>query len=416
MKKRAAKSTSQEYNLRKDLYIQKKGNGFVVASRFKLEKSIFLNEVVFFILLSLAQNQSIRSVQNGVYKKFKHLLSEGEIKNVISQFENLNLFEGPGAVQERQKVFKNACSRQTLTLSRFVQVNQQGVKKIINSVRKKIGKERAGMNNKSQRLLGALSPHGDMSVTGRCAAHAYAYLTRQNWPNVFIIIGTSHYQDDPSVLGLDVQHPFGKIYCDKILLKSLVRSFSSRLTINNPIFLVEHSWRQDLSLLKTLAHQFNRRLNVLPILIGKLSFHEARKLGRLLSAILSRQDKTGCLVASGDLTHYGLGYSWKPPENIRNARKVAQVVENIKRFEKPILKIIGLRKQRMFKKKVKTTSFCARAQVAALMEFVGVQGKVLAHHTPVNFQKSFRIPNRLWTKQDKLFSAASIAFLKRERS
>lgn len=72
---------------------------------------------------------------------------------------------------------------------------------------------------------------------------------------------------------------------------------------------------------------------------------------------------------------------------------------------------IAQRDRRGFVAGVAGSSFCARAQVSALMEFALSEGEVLAHHTVFNGRPVAAPPDRQWRLRDWLFDAASIAFV-----
>jgi AmmeMemoRadiSam system protein B len=270
--------------------------------------------------------------------------------------------------------------------------------------------ERKLTNARRDRVRGILSPHTNLSITGDCAAAAYALVTRDEWPDVFVLLGTSHYARRPALLTRDVMTCMGRIPCDR----ELVAALRARSTLNlesDPVHaLVEHSWQTDLPLLQTLAGERGRSMRIVVVLVGNASLAEGRRLGRLLGDLQYEQGKRLCVVASGDLTHVGVGYPWKPPWRAR-LLTVADLAERVARFDHEALEAVVHRRHGSFVERAETSGICARAQVAALLEFADHDGETVAYQQVLNGKRLGSPPRRRWdAANDRLFSVASVAF------
>lgn len=385
--------------LRADLRIVEQGRGGgLLIDRYGVRAPVVLSPEQ--LAIARAAGGSLEQVRRAIGAQFGVRRSTAELKDFLDELEGASLLEGAAARADRRVAWNRALVAETLIVA------QPGPAAELRSEAEYLWERARGEVAPGGRLEGVLAPHGDLSTTGACAARAFALLERPEWPDVFVVLGTSHYGTPPSLLARDLMTPLGPVPCDRELAAALATR-APRLAIDPPDFLIEHSWRQSLPLLQIASERLDRPLRILPLLVGDLSPSAARRLAREIAQALLDQRKRGCLIASGDLTHYGPEYAWRPPWLRGN---VAERCRAIRAFEQPLLEAIARKDQARFAGGVAHTSFCARAQVAALIEFVLCQGELLAHQTVLNGRAIDEPPERPWRARDWLFDAAAIAF------
>ncbi len=346
---------------------------------------------------------SIRKIQAAVKDRFGDSLSKAQLEAFVEQLAPFS--EGEAARAEREEHFRRAVSDHTLDLR-----DSTAIEPRLKWIEQRLSQEQPNRLPRS-RLLGVLSPHGALRRTDPCAFRSYSRLDRDDWPDVFIVIGTSHYDRQPSVLMHDVVTRHGVIRCAHALAVNLVQRMQPRPTIDSPAFLVEHSWQIDLPILQALGRKFDRPVNLIAILGGRMTQAEGSVLGRSIADLLFETSTRAILIASGDLSHFGAGYPWAPTW-VRDQRSVANVVDALQAFEQPALEAIARRDENAFERVARASSFCARGQVTALMNFVspGTTGEVLDHASLVNWTRQFK-RQRTWSNaNDKVFDVSSIAF------
>jgi AmmeMemoRadiSam system protein B len=258
------------------------------------------------------------------------------------------------------------------------------------------------------RVHGALIPHGALSATGACAARALGALQRETWPDVFVILGTSHYQDEPAILTLDVETELGRCANDRDLTLRIAEGRPD-LARDLPAFLIEHSWQQALPFVQALGRRFDRTVRVVPILMGAMGFDDARALGRLLRRLFYVHRRRACVLASGDLSHLGAEHDARATAGFVG-RSVGDVDAALSATEEPLLAAIARRDAGDFTRGVVETSFCATTQVAALLECVPCAGRVVARQSVLGGVAMGAPPARAFAEEDSVFHAASVLF------
>ena len=146
-------------------------------------------------------------------------------------------------------------------------------------------------------LQGVLSP-GGLADDGCCTAAAYAFLDRDSWPDVFIVLGTAGARARPSIATLDIETPLGAVAGDRRLARQIAALARPRLELDGRL-LAERSWQDEVLMLQVVARDLARSLRVVPIVAGPTTPRTARMLGRVLSEVLFAQRKRGCLIVAG---------------------------------------------------------------------------------------------------------------------
>lgn len=390
---------------RSDIRILAVGDRFQLIDPYGVSPTRTVSELELAIFHALAAKQPSASIRK-LAESHGLTLTHGELDAFAHELDDAGLFGGPRMVAARDEAVRRAVVDGTLVVGGRHDVGQL-CRGLLDDARAENERE-LGPATSSTWLEGCLSPHGDLENTGAVAARAYALLTAERWPDVFVIIGTSHYGGRPAISFRDVHTPLGTVRCHREFASRLQR-LRPELERDAPEFVAEHSWRQDLPLLQTVARDLGRELRIIPILIGGLDDVRAQALGRAISQLAFSRLEHACLIASGDLTHFGAGYGWRPPW-LTASLAVDAVVGAIRDHEQPVLDAIAARDHVEFAQRVRSTSFCARSQVSALMEHVTAPGQLLARRSIVNWQPYDAPVRRSWAATDAMFNAASLVF------
>ncbi|HEY2106381.1 MAG TPA: AmmeMemoRadiSam system protein B [Candidatus Binataceae bacterium] len=180
------------------------------------------------------------------------------------------------------------------------------------------GPGRSPQRRNNRAPAGLIAPHIDPRRGGPAYAHAYFELMGCEPPELFIILGTSHYGSGPELFSATLKNyatPLGAVQTDRDFVARLARRYSAGdLFADELLHRNEHSIEfQALFLawaLGTLGYQ------VVPILVS--SFHEMVAAGRMpaadsrvrsfieaLRAELAADSRSACIIAGVDFAHVG---------------------------------------------------------------------------------------------------------------
>jgi len=196
-------------------------------------------------------------------------------------------------------------------------------------------------------LQGVLSP-GALGADARCPADPYAFLDRDSWPDVFIVLAAAGTRARPSISTLNIDTPLGGVAVDRCAARQIAALARPRPELDDrrPS---QHAWQHELLLLQVVARELDRPLRVVPIVAGPVTHRAARRLGRVLSEVLFAQRKRGCLIVTG-------ATPW---------------------FERPTLEAIAARGRDELA--VDGPEPSLRSHAAALIEFAQADGVVIEH-------------------------------------
>ncbi len=398
---------------RADLHVSAVPDGVRIRDRYGVRDPVVLDPGSHRAWLGLSRGEPRAALRRQLQREHGLRLSDAELTAFEAQLGAQALLEGPEAQGDRAAAFARAREGGALCLPPEDEPTRLALRcrALLEQAGERL-RQRYGALPSRARVTGLLSPHGDLEATGALGALGYALLGPANWPDVFLVLGTSHYSPHPAVLTLDVRTALGRVETDREVVAALRQTAAGRaLAVDPPELLIEHSWSRDLPLLQTAAQAAGAAPRIVALLTGSLSASQGAALGAALAQVLFDQRKHGCLVASGDLTHFGNGYLWRPPSHLRPERAtVEEVVERLAAFEAKALEALCRRDGAAFARAVARTSFCARAQVSALIAFADGPGELLGRGSVINGVPHAAPQARRWSSQDALFNAASVAF------
>jgi len=199
-----------------------------------------------------------------------------------------------------------------------------------------------------RKIRGLLCPHAGLMYSGPVAAHSYAALAADGWPDHIVLFGPNHTGNGaPVALATsDFQTPLGVARIDQAL--------AAKVTGRGPIEpdLVAHRREHSLEVQLPFLLHLNPEATFLPICLGLQEYDVAMEVGRIVGEAL--QGKDALVIASTDFSHY------IPPEEA--ARQDRLVLD-------PILRLDA---KAFYRAKTQhDVSMCGYGPVMAMMAAVG---------------------------------------------
>ena len=147
-------------------------------------------------------------------------------------------------------------------------------------------------------LRGLVVPHAGLPYSGPVAAHAYAALARDGWPEVLVILGPNHTGLGAGIaVGVvDWETPLGPVPCEK----SLARSIASAPSATED--LVAHRFEHSIEVQLPFLVHLGRPPPFVPVCIQTQDHDPAVRLGEVVRDALRGRDAV--VVASTDFSHY----------------------------------------------------------------------------------------------------------------
>ncbi len=160
-----------------------------------------------------------------------------------------------------------------------------------------------------RRLVGLVVPHAGYMYSGPVAAHSYATLAADGWPDSFVIFGPNHHgQGAPLALTEhDWQTPLGTATVDRDLHAALLKPPLEEDILAHRD---EHSIEVQLPFLQSLSDA----VSFVPICMAFQEYEVAAEVGELVAGAVKGRDAV--LIASSDFTHVGPQYFQIPPRGV----------------------------------------------------------------------------------------------------
>jgi hypothetical protein len=147
-----------------------------------------------------------------------------------------------------------------------------------------------------RRIVGAVVPHAGYEFSGPVAAHVYAALAKDGFPETFIIVGPNHSGTGSFVAMTteDFLTPLGTCRVDKDIASRLERR------VNNDPFAHQHEHSIEVQL--PFIQYFDRNVKFLPITMAMQDYDTAKEVGAQLRSACCGKDVV--VIASTDFSHY----------------------------------------------------------------------------------------------------------------
>lgn len=162
-------------------------------------------------------------------------------------------------------------------------------------------------------IVGAVVPHAGLVYSGPVAAHVYAAMAKDGFPDTFVIVGPNHNGIGAGVATTseDFETPFGIVRIDQDIVSKL-----KGVVDNDP---VSHRFEHSIEVQLPFLQYIKRDIKIVPISMGSQDYQTAVDTTKAIKKAIVGRDV--CIIASTDLSHY------IPPEKARQLD--AKVIERI---------------------------------------------------------------------------------------
>lgn len=156
--------------------------------------------------------------------------------------------------------------------------------------------------NSSDYPMHIMVPHAGYYYSGAVASHSYCEIVKTGFPEVFIILSPNH-----TGLGSEISvfnegkwiTPLGSVNVDSEFAE-LIISISDIASADFSAHIREHSIEVQLPFLQYFSNDFK----IVPITMASQSFSASNDLARAIYEAGKKLNKSYCVVASTDLSHY----------------------------------------------------------------------------------------------------------------
>ncbi|HEU13205.1 MAG: MEMO1 family protein [Thermoplasmata archaeon] len=147
------------------------------------------------------------------------------------------------------------------------------------------------------RILGGVVPHAGYIYSGPVAAHFYAELAMDGFPETFIIIGPNHTGMGSlvSITMEDFRTPLGVARVDKEIARAIHRDI---VDLDSDAHAYEHSLEVQIPFLQF----FRRDVRIVPIVMMAQEYDFALELSKIIKDAITGRDVV--IIASSDFSHY----------------------------------------------------------------------------------------------------------------
>ncbi|MEM0449067.1 MAG: AmmeMemoRadiSam system protein B [Methanomassiliicoccales archaeon] len=197
-------------------------------------------------------------------------------------------------------------------------------------------------------IVGGVVPHAGYVFSGPVAAHVYAAIAKEGFPETFVIIGPNHHGlgSGVAMTSEDFMTPLGVCQVDKELVRRL-RGF-----VDEDPYAHQHEHSVEVQV--PFIQYFSKEVKFLPLTMLFQDYETAKELGARLRTAC--KDKDVIVLASSDFSHY-------VPRHQAESQDRA-VIERILALDSPGVEQVVISKD---------VSMCGYGPVMAMLE--AVQGR-----------------------------------------
>jgi AmmeMemoRadiSam system protein B len=282
---------------------------------------IVLAAAAYFLLTLFDGQHSLVDIQEAYAQRFGDILMSDKLGELIEALDRAFFLDSPafaGRVAEVLSEFRASPTRAAVHAGLCYESEPAKLRSELAAYFDPPGGPgRSPKPEVAQVPAGLIAPHIDPRRGGVAYAHAYAELMGREPPDLFVILGTSHYGGGPQLFTATLknyQTPLGTIETDRDFIGRLKERYSGDLFAEELLHRNEHSIEfQALFLAWALG---TRGFKVVPILVS--SFHEmvrdgttpanderVRSFVDALSAEIAADGRRTCIIAGVDFAHVG---------------------------------------------------------------------------------------------------------------
>lgn len=225
---------------------------------------------------------------------------------------------------------------------------------LINSIKNMMENAEAEPSEKD--IYGLLCPHAGYEYSGKAAASSYKAISYDRYAT-FVIMGPNHtgYGKKIGLTKQDFETPLGIAENDKEFSFELIKLYGE----SDDAHQYEHSIEVQLPFLQ----QIFKTVRIVPIVVSRIDYEKCRELGENIAKIAQKLNRKVCVIASSDLTHYGLSYQFLPFSG-----KKEEVKKKIYALDRKAIKLIEGMKSDLFFSYSKDITICGAGPITTAIE------------------------------------------------
>lgn len=241
-----------------------------------------------------------------------------------------------------------------------------------------------GMPKKgNEKVYGIIAPHAGYAYSGQCAAYSYKAIAKAKKPDTFVILGTNHTgyaESNFAVSTEDFETPLGTVRNDKEFSNALIPQYKGKRFSVGETQGDKMAHRQEHSIevqLPFLQFIFKDKFKILPIICQQQGYENYAEFSKLVVKTAKKLKRKICVIASGDMTHYGPAYGFLPFAG--NSK------ENLYKMDGKAIELIARFKTKEFLEYCSGKTICGAACISAAIEICRLLGskkaKLLKYYT-----------------------------------
>jgi MEMO1 family protein len=145
-------------------------------------------------------------------------------------------------------------------------------------------------------IVGMVVPHAGYTYSGPVAAHAYAALARDGFPETFVVLGPNHsaFGSPVAMTSEDFETPLGRVEIDQDIVGRL-----GRLIADDPL---AHRYEHSIEVQLPFIQFFNSKAKFVPVAMAAQDYETAKEVAEELVRACEGTDVV--FIASTDFSHY----------------------------------------------------------------------------------------------------------------
>lgn len=145
-------------------------------------------------------------------------------------------------------------------------------------------------------IVGMVVPHAGYTYSGPVAAHAYAALAKDGFPETFVVLGPNHsgFGSPVAMTTEDFETPMGRVEIDQDIVGRL-----GRLIADDPL---AHRYEHSIEVQLPFIQFFSDRVKFVPVAMAAQDFETAKEVAEELIGACKGKDVV--FIASTDFSHY----------------------------------------------------------------------------------------------------------------
>ena len=153
------------------------------------------------------------------------------------------------------------------------------------------------LGNGPRTICGGIAPHAGYAFSGMVAAHLYAEIAKEGFPQTFVILGPNHTGRGSGIAVTtdDFETPLGVARVDRELAKALRKDLVDE---DASAHYFEHSIEVQLPFLQFLSKDFR----FVPVCMSFQDYDAAKAVGEIVRDAVKGKDVI--VIASTDMSHY----------------------------------------------------------------------------------------------------------------